>query len=68
MEEQALSTSPSRSPFPDVEIPTSSLWDFVFEHSDRFANNRATIDGQTGACLTYDQLIAAASEWQQGWR
>jgi acyl-CoA synthetase (AMP-forming)/AMP-acid ligase II len=48
---------PVRSPYPDVEIPEVSLYDFLF--SDGFGDRggaTAFVDGSSGASLTFDQL------------
>ena len=48
---------PVRSPHPDVEIPSVSLWEFLF--ADGFgehAGSRAFVDGATGASLTFGEL------------
>jgi acyl-CoA synthetase (AMP-forming)/AMP-acid ligase II len=45
-----------RGPFADVEIPTTSLPEFVLERAVERANKPALIDGPTGRTLTYGQL------------
>ena len=49
-----------RSPFPDVDIPQVPLYDYVFEHADRWPDKPALIDGPTDRTITYAQLIAGA--------
>src|SRR6185312_4382382 len=46
-----------RSPYPDVEIPEVSLYDFLFSggFGDR-GGATAFVDGTSGASLTFDQL------------
>lgn len=47
-----------RSPFPDVEIPASSVYDFLFGSIDEADLDRpALIDGATGAVTDYRTLI-----------
>lgn len=48
-----------RSPFPDVDIPTSSVYDFLFGSIDDADLDRpALVDGATGAVTDYRTLIA----------
>jgi acyl-CoA synthetase (AMP-forming)/AMP-acid ligase II len=48
---------PVRSPYPDVEIPEVSLYDFLFSggFGDR-GGATAFVDGTSGASITFDQL------------
>lgn len=46
-----------RSPYPDVEIPDTSLTQLLIERMSPFGNKPALIDGPTGRTLTYAQLI-----------
>src|SRR4051794_33521680 len=48
---------PVRSPYPDVEIPDVSLYDFLFSggFGDR-GGATAFVDGTSGASITFDQL------------
>ena len=55
-----------RSPFPDVDVPVISLPDFLFEHTDRWADKAALIDGPTGRTVTYGQLRAAVTRTATG--
>ena len=55
-----------RSPFPDVDVPVISLPDFLFEHTDRWADKAALIDGPTGRTVTYGQLMAAVTRTATG--
>ena len=45
-----------RSPFPDISIPDTTLTEFVFQNSERFAAKPALVEGQTGRVLTYEEL------------
>jgi len=45
-----------RSPFPDIEVPSTPLVGFVLEHAQTFGDKPALIDGPTGRTLTYAQL------------
>ncbi|MEV0948018.1 AMP-binding protein [Rhodococcus sp. NPDC049939] len=48
-----------KSPFPDVEIPNHSVYDFLFGHIDQADLGRpALIDGASGAVTTYESLVA----------
>ncbi|MCO1656802.1 AMP-binding protein [Pseudonocardia humida] len=45
-----------RSPYPDVEIPEVSLYDFLFSGFGDRGGATAFVDGISGASLTFDQL------------
>jgi len=45
-----------RGPFPDIEVPATSLPDFVLEHASAFGDKPALIDGPSGRTITYAQL------------
>lgn len=47
---------PVRSPYPDVEIPEVSLFDFLFTDFGDRADEAAFVDGGTGASLTFREL------------
>jgi acyl-CoA synthetase (AMP-forming)/AMP-acid ligase II len=47
---------PVRSPYPDVEIPEVSLYDFLFTDFGDRAGSPALIDGGSGASLTFAEL------------
>ncbi|MFV9457712.1 AMP-binding protein [Rhodococcus sp. NM-2] len=48
-----------KSPFPDVEIPNLSVYDFLFGQVDPADGDRpALIDGASGAVTTYQSLVA----------
>jgi acyl-CoA synthetase (AMP-forming)/AMP-acid ligase II len=47
---------PIRSPYPDVEIPEVSVFDFLFTDFGDRADAPALIDGGSGACLTFAEL------------
>lgn len=47
---------PIRSPYPDVEIPDVSLYDFLFGNSGDRADAPAFLDGATGAALTFREV------------
>ena len=47
---------PVRSPFPDVEIPEVSLFDFLFTDFGDRADAPAFIDGSSGAEVTFSEL------------
>jgi len=47
---------PVRSPYPDVEIPEVSLFDFLFTGFGERAGAPALIDGASGATITFGEL------------
>ena len=47
---------PVRSPYPDVEIPEVSLFDYLFSDLGDRAEAPALVDGGSGASLTYTEL------------
>jgi acyl-CoA synthetase (AMP-forming)/AMP-acid ligase II len=47
---------PVRSPYPDVEIPDVSLFDFLFDDFGERADVRAFVDGGSGVSLTFADL------------
>ncbi len=47
---------PIASPFPDVEIPSVSLTEYVLGHAEERGDKPALIDGATGAVTTYAEL------------
>jgi acyl-CoA synthetase (AMP-forming)/AMP-acid ligase II len=47
---------PVRSPYADVEIPDSSLFDFLFTDFGERANAPALVDGPSGAAVTFAEL------------
>ncbi|GAA5122855.1 4-coumarate--CoA ligase family protein [Pseudonocardia adelaidensis] len=47
---------PIRSPYPDVEIPDASLFDFLFTGFGERAGAPALIDGASGASITFAEL------------
>ena len=52
------------SPYPDVDIPARALTDFVLEHSARYGDKPALVDGPSGHTYTHaetsDAIRAAA--------
>ncbi|OLT00563.1 AMP-dependent synthetase [Pseudonocardia sp. CNS-004] len=47
---------PVRSPYPDVEIPDVSLFDFLFSGFGERTGAPALIDGPSGAAITFGEL------------
>ena len=48
-----------KSPFPDVEIPNLSVYDFLFGNTDPAdLDKTAFVEGSSGAVTTYASLIA----------
>jgi acyl-CoA synthetase (AMP-forming)/AMP-acid ligase II len=47
---------PVRSPYPDVEIPEVSIFDFLFTNFGERASAPALIDGSSGASITFAEL------------
>ena len=54
------------SPFPDVEIPDTTLTDYVLRHEVDLADKPALVDGPTGRALTFGQLGAAVRSFAGG--
>ncbi|HEY7622638.1 MAG TPA: AMP-binding protein [Solirubrobacteraceae bacterium] len=52
------------SPYPDIDIPAVALTDFVLEHSERYGDKPALIDGPSGRAYSHaetaDAIRAAA--------
>lgn len=47
-----------KSPFPDVEIPNLSVYDFLFGNTDPAdLDKTAFVEGSSGAVTTYASLI-----------
>ncbi len=55
-----------RSPFPDVEIPDTTLTPFVLERVGELPDKPALIDGPTGRTITYAQLATAIASLSGG--
>jgi acyl-CoA synthetase (AMP-forming)/AMP-acid ligase II len=53
---------PVRSPYPDVEIPDVSLFDFLFTGFGERAGDPALIDGASGAAITFGELEGMAGK------
>jgi acyl-CoA synthetase (AMP-forming)/AMP-acid ligase II len=49
-----------RSPWSDVAIPETAYGDFIFAHTDSWADRPAFIDGPSGRSLTHGQVRDAA--------
>jgi acyl-CoA synthetase (AMP-forming)/AMP-acid ligase II len=47
------------SPYPDVDIPAVALTDFVLEHSERYGDKPALIDGPSGRGHTHAETASA---------
>jgi 4-coumarate--CoA ligase len=54
------------SPFPDVEIPDTSLVSFVLRHAARLADKPALIEGPSGRTLTYGEFANAVQSFAGG--
>lgn len=46
-----------RSPWPDIELPQTSVCDCILGTATRMGDKPAVIEGETGRILTYQQLI-----------
>jgi acyl-CoA synthetase (AMP-forming)/AMP-acid ligase II len=55
-----------RSPFPDVEVPATSLPALVLRDVEAHADKPALIDGPSGRTLTYAQLAGAVARTASG--
>jgi acyl-CoA synthetase (AMP-forming)/AMP-acid ligase II len=47
-----------RSRYPDVELPTAALTEYVLGRADERAGRPALVDGLSGEVMTYEQLAA----------
>ncbi len=45
-----------RSPYPDIDLPTTPITPLVLRHADRLAGKPAVIDALTGQQMTYAEL------------
>ena len=55
-----------RSPYPDVNIPNTTLQDYLFEHAARYTDKAALIDGPTERTVTYGELVGAVRRTAAG--
>ncbi len=54
------------SPLPDVEIPTSTITEYVLARVDEMADRAALVDGASGRTLTFAELRAAIRSFAGG--
>ena len=54
------------SPLPDVEIPTSTITDYILRRCDEFPDREALVDGSSGRSLTYGELRDAIRRFAGG--
>jgi 4-coumarate--CoA ligase len=54
------------SPFPDVDIPETTMTDYVLIHAADTPDKPALVDGPTGRTLTYRQLADAVHSFAGG--
>src|SRR3954465_12818181 len=47
------------SPYPDIEIPSGPLTDFVLEHSEEYGDKPALVDSATGDAYTHARAAQA---------
>jgi acyl-CoA synthetase (AMP-forming)/AMP-acid ligase II len=47
------------SPYPDIDLPAVALTDFVLEHSERYGDNPALIDGPSGRAYSHAEAARA---------
>src|SRR4051794_22587098 len=47
------------SPYPDIQIPSVALTDFVLEHSEEYGDKPALVDSATGDAYTHAQAARA---------
>ena len=50
------------SPYPDIDIPAVALTDFVLEHSERYGDKPALIDGPSGRAYTHAETARAVRD------
>jgi acyl-CoA synthetase (AMP-forming)/AMP-acid ligase II len=55
-----------KSPYPDIEIPDTSVVSFILERAAQFAAKPALIDGRDGRVVTYEQLASAIDRTAAG--
>ena len=54
------------SPLPDVEVPTSTITDYILRRVDEFPDREALVDGSSGRALTYAELRDAIRRFAGG--
>ncbi len=50
------------SPYPDIDIPAVALTDFVLEHSERYGDKPALIDGPSGRAYSHAETARAVRD------
>ncbi|HUP87262.1 MAG TPA: AMP-binding protein [Acidimicrobiales bacterium] len=55
-----------KSPLPDVEIPTSTITEYILRRREEFPDREALVDGSTGRGLTYAELHDAIHRFAGG--
>ena len=48
-----------KSPYPDIEIPDQSMFEYTFEHASEYGEEVAFVDGPSGRSYTFAEMEAA---------
>ena len=57
-----------RSPFPDIEVPTSSLYSFVYRDMAKYGSKVALVRGETGREYTFNEIEELTSKFSSSLR
>ena len=57
-----------RSPFPDIEVPTSSLYSFVYKNFAKYGSKIALVRGETGREYTFNEIDELTSKFSSSLR
>ena len=57
-----------RSPFPDIEVPTSSLYSFVYKDFAKYGSKVALVRGETGREYTFNEIDELTSKFSSSLR
>jgi 4-coumarate--CoA ligase len=55
-----------KSPLPDVEIPTSTITDYILRRADEFPDREALVDAGSGRAMTFAELRDAIKRFAGG--
>lgn len=57
-----------RSPFPDIEVPTVSLYNFVYKDFAKYGSKVALVRGETGREYTFNEIDELTSKFSSSLR
>ena len=57
-----------RSPYPDIEVPTSSLYSFVYKDFAKYGSKVALVRGETGREYTFNEIDELTSKFSSSLR